>query len=379
VSLRIYPGVVAVMIGAILVVAAFVPYVARSYRRRGELGPGHALLAMTSLVYALAVVAYTLLPLPEVAAGFCASRIATAGPQLHPLQFLSDVRAEQIGAGIRGLLGNPAVLQVVFNIALFVPLGALVRHLGRRSVVVATLAGFAVSLLIEVTQITGNWFLYPCPYRLFDVDDLIANTAGALAGALAAPLLRLVPGQSGQAADPGLPRPVTTGRRLLGVVCDLLGVWLAGAVLTALLVAVSLALTGQMPAAGGSGEPATGPIWLVWVALFVVLPMLGRGGTLGQRAVLLYPVLPDGSRPSHARLLARSLAGVGGFLLLQNLGGGGAGFALLWGLVCLVGIARTREHRGIAGVWTGTVLRDSRVGTSPGAQPWTQPDRSHHR
>lgn len=48
-------------------------------------------------------------------------------------------------------------------------------------VVTAALAGFAVSLFVEFTQLTGNWFLYPCPCRLFDVDDLIASTVGALA------------------------------------------------------------------------------------------------------------------------------------------------------------------------------------------------------
>jgi glycopeptide antibiotics resistance protein/uncharacterized RDD family membrane protein YckC len=344
----------------------------------------HALLAAASLVYALAVVAYALLPLPDVDAGFCASRIATAGPQLHPLQFLSDIRTEQVRAGVRGLFGNPAVLQVAFNVALFVPLGALVRYLGRRSVVVTTLAGFAVSLFIEVTQLTGNWFLYPCPYRLFDIDDLIANTAGALVGAVAAPLLRFVPGQGGQAADPDAPRPVTTGRRLLGVVCDLLGFWLAGGVVAALLNAVSLALAGEWLPASRSGGPATGTMWAVWAALFVVLPMLGRGGTLGQRVVLLHPVLPDGDgrRPSRGRLLARSLAGTGGFLLLHNIGGGGAALGLLWGLICLVGVIRTRDHRGIAGVWTGTVLRDRRPETHRALEspvPPARPDRSSHR
>jgi glycopeptide antibiotics resistance protein/uncharacterized RDD family membrane protein YckC len=361
VNVRILPGVVAIAAGAMLVVAAFVPYVARSYRRRGELGPGHALLAAATLVYALGVVAYTLLPLPDVDAGFCASRIATAGPQLHPLQFLTDIRTDQVRSGVRGLLGDPAVQQVAFNVALFVPLGALLRHLGRRSVVVTAIAGLSVSLFIELTQLTGNWFLYPCPYRLFDVDDLIANTAGALVGALVAPVLRRVPGQGGDAVAPGAPRPVTTGRRLLGVLCDLLGLWLVAGLVATLVSALSLALGGDfVTGSGEAGGPATGLTWLGWLGLFVVLPMLGHGGTLGQRVVLLQPVLLDGRHPSRVRLLARSLAGTGGFLLLQNAGGGLAALGLLWGLVSLVGIARSREHRGIGGRWTGTVLADRR-------------------
>jgi glycopeptide antibiotics resistance protein/uncharacterized RDD family membrane protein YckC len=367
VDVRILPGVVAIGAGAMLVVAAFVPYVARSYRRRGEFGSGHALLAAATLVYAMGVVAYTLLPLPDVDAGFCASRITAAGPQLHPLQFLTDIRAQQVDPGVRGLLGNPAVQQVGFNVALFVPLGALLRHLGRRSVVATALAGFAVSLFVELTQLTGNWFLYPCPYRLFDVDDLIANTAGALVGVLVAPVLRRVPGQRGHAAGPDAPRPVTTGRRLLGVLCDLLGLWFAAGLVSTLVGALSLALSGDFaPGTAEAGGLATGSTWLGWLALFVLLPMLGHGGTLGQRAVLLQPVLLDGQHPSRLRLLARSLAGTGGFLLLQNADEGLAALGLLWGLAGLVGIVRSREHRGIGGRWTRTLLADRRSLTGRG-------------
>ncbi|OFE15721.1 hypothetical protein BA895_21635 [Humibacillus sp. DSM 29435] len=39
-----------------------------------------------------------------------------------------------------------------------------------------------VSLLIETTQGTGIFGLYPCPYRLADVDDLLTNTLGAVIG-----------------------------------------------------------------------------------------------------------------------------------------------------------------------------------------------------
>ena len=145
--------------------------------------------------------------------------------------------------------------------------------------------------------------------------------------------------------------------------CDILGFWLAGSVVAALFNALSLALAGDWFPANRSGGPATATTWAVWAALFVVLPMLGRGGTLGQRVVLLHPVLPDGRRPSRGRLLGRSLAGTGGFVLLNNIGESGAALGLLWGLICLVGVIRTREHRGIAGVWTGTVLRDSRLET----------------
>jgi len=355
-STRILPAVIAVLVGAALAIVLLVPFVAASYRRRGELGWGRAMLAAGALVYALALVAYVVLPLPapdEV----CPGGVAAVGPQLRPFEFVLDVAKYQVANPLR----NPAIQQVLFNVALFVPLGAFLRYLGRRSVLVATAAGFGVSLLIEVTQLTGDWFLYPCPYRLFDVDDLIANTTGALLGALAGPLLRFVPGQRLHTAAPGEPRPITIPRRLLGVLCDLLGVWLTGAVLTVALRMVLL-LTGDdlvpAPVWLAPVEAALGG-WLPWLALFVVVPMIGRGGTVGQRAVLLRPAMPDGEVPGRGRLVARSILGVGGYVLLQAADTTG-GLAFLWGLVSLIGIVRSTGRRGIAGRLTGTVLVDRR-------------------
>ncbi|WP_454115939.1 VanZ family protein [Microbacterium aurum] len=53
------------------------------------------------------------------------------------------------------------MLQLALNVLLFVPLGFFIRVLGGRGVVVALLAGLGVSLVIETTQLTGVWGLYP--------------------------------------------------------------------------------------------------------------------------------------------------------------------------------------------------------------------------
>src|SRR5699024_12660 len=41
----------------------------------------------------------------------------------------------------------------------------------------------------EITQITGIYGIYNCPYRIFDVDDLILNSTGALLGFLVSPVI----------------------------------------------------------------------------------------------------------------------------------------------------------------------------------------------
>ena len=87
---RLLPAVVAVFGGVVLAMLLLVPFVFRSYRRRGEVGFGPGLLAFGFLVYGLALVAYTLLPIPAVDAAWCARH--AAHPQLHPLQFVDDIR-----------------------------------------------------------------------------------------------------------------------------------------------------------------------------------------------------------------------------------------------------------------------------------------------
>src|SRR5699024_7302988 len=64
-----------------------------------------------------------------------------------------------------------------------------------------------LSALIEVTQYTGAWGLYPCGVRIADIEDLIANSLGAWIGALVAPVLSRL-------AVPRLTRDVRTAVQL---------------------------------------------------------------------------------------------------------------------------------------------------------------------
>src|SRR5699024_884606 len=113
------------------------------------------------------------------------------------------------------------------NVAFFVPFGILARHLMGWRARWCVLAALSTSLLIELTQLTGNWFSYPCAYRLFDADDLLANTFGAAIGIALAPMARLVPGQYRTPTD--TPQPVRPTRRVAGMAVDLVSVLLVGA------------------------------------------------------------------------------------------------------------------------------------------------------
>lgn len=128
-------------------------------------------------LYACLVVAVVLLPLPGPY-----TRRPVHPIQLTPFRWVLDF-----------MHGHPqAFTQVVLNVLLFVPLGVLARVLWRRNLGQVVVIGFACSLLIEVTQLTGNFGTAPFVYRIFDVDDLMTNTLGAAFGwAMANALVRV--------------------------------------------------------------------------------------------------------------------------------------------------------------------------------------------
>ncbi len=360
----------AIIGGCVLAAFAFLPFVVVSYRRRGELGFGRTLLAFGFLVYGLAIVTYTLLPLPDLNAAWCAAHESLRHPQTNVLQFIADIRREQHGAGFSALLHNPAFQQIAFNIALFVPLGAFLRQFFRRGPAVSVLIGFGVSLLVECTQLTGNWFLFPCPYRLFDVDDLIANTLGTVVGVALAPVLRVL-GAREPAAAPGEPRRVTAWRRLLGMLLDLVSVYLLGALLVTVTRLTAYLVFGVDPNSQvwQEGIDVVLGVWLPALVLLFVPSM--RGATVGQNAVRLRRVRADGERPGARGLLA-ALFGGGGYFVLTGLNTMDSSlFGPAPALIALLSfiLIWPRAHRGLSGYVAGLYIVDSRGGANRPSAP----------
>ncbi|NLF05627.1 MAG: VanZ family protein, partial [Actinomycetales bacterium] len=330
-------GLLAVGLGVVLSVVLFIPFVAHSYRRWGRFSAVRGLAWSAALAYFWAIWTYTLLPLPDPEALACAPRNTTFGA------FLDDLRAAVAGAsGRRELLLDPAVLQVGLNVLLFVPLGFFLRFLGGRGVVAAVLVGFALSGFVEVTQLTGVWGLYPCAYRVFDVDDLVLNTAGALIGSI---LAFVVPRRHRGRAHRALadvPTPVTRPRRLLGMVCDLLGFTLVSLAVTVGVRAVLLyvldereaALDGPWPDLAGIVVPLVAWLWVT----------LATGRTVGDLAVRVR--YTGGPLPVWLARAVRFLAGVGAYGLLMLVPGTwSAGFVVVAGLVAIA----TPRGRGLPG------------------------------
>ncbi|CAM02204.1 putative Glycopeptide antibiotics resistance protein [Saccharopolyspora erythraea NRRL 2338] len=344
----------------VLAVAFFVPFVVREYRRHGELGAGAAFLRFAALLYVLALACYVLSPFPPLIERSC-EIFGRLRPQWRPLAGFDGVRwpaSWQEAADL--LVTNGSVQQFALNVVLFVPLGVLLRRSFRLGMLRVGVLGFAVSPAIELTQLTGVWGLYPCPYRMFDVDDLIANTAGALAGRIAAPAVLLVPGRVGRVPR-DFPRPVSRFRRLTGMSCDLLLLWWTGGAARHVVgFAQDHGVLGHLPWL----EPTalwTGPL------LLLLLALAGGGSTLGQRAVLLRSARPAGVRLPVAAVACRWLVDVGGLGLAQG-ALHAAGFAALWLPLTLIwaavhgwGVLSTPDHRGLSGRLAGLCVVDARI------------------
>lgn len=373
-----YPTLAALgmVVGTGSFLAILVPLLVVQYWRYGRLSPTRLLATAAISVYLCSLIAFTLFPLPTVAEA-CGAR---TGPILQavPFGFLGDIVEEAGKTSLPAALTSFVTMQVVLNVVLFVPFGVLVRGMTHRGIALTTVAGLATSLLIEATQYTGVWGLYPCGFRVADVDDLLTNTAGALIGALLAPLVVgwIRPAAALRTAPPAA---VTAPRRLLGMGLDwslltAVSVMATVAVMGVKAVLLSAGANGAERSAAADATMLTAPqqaLATLGAALLVVaLPaLIGSGASWGQRMVGITPVWAGVRAPVGRRLLRAGAVGgvyaagrvlpalLDGWLLLPSMIALGSALVVLVALVsALVG-----DHRGLSGWASGARMVDRRV------------------
>ncbi|GAA2171658.1 hypothetical protein GCM10009846_06290 [Agrococcus versicolor] len=358
------PALVAMGIAMGVTALVWVPASILLLRRRGRFGWGTASLSFAALLYACGLLAYTLFP-----TGACYPPLSA---QLVPGAFVPDV----LDAG--GVaLSNPALRQVLLNVLLFVPFGMLVRRRGRPGVALTTALGAAASVLVELTQLTGTFGLAACQYRLLDVDDVLLNGAGALVGALAAPLVWRLPGQP-DARLRALPRPLTAWRRLGAMAIDVgVSIGVGGAVMVLGIggVGVVAILSSGVGTGTVTGTAGEAPVALVGAIAAVVgasgglaaavvhlLVVLRTGRTVGELAGWLDARLETGERAGAGRRVGRWALGIGGWTLASTFAFDPATQTLVagWAIAAIVLAFRSRAHSGLALRLTQQVARDVR-------------------
>jgi len=311
------PAAIAVVLGAFLSVVLVVPMIAVQYRQWGTLSFSRLFLILAFMLYLIAVPMYTLLP-----TGLDIDRICDLGispkPRLEAFRFVHDLRWAAQSMAPRAFVASALVQQIVLNVILFIPLGIFLRKLNRLPVWVVVPLGFGLSLLIELTQLTGNWGLSLCPYRQFDVDDIILNTTGTIVGVILAPLLEIFPGVRLHASDRTRIRPVTRKRRVVQLFCDWLIFTLVAQVGSAVAIVV-LDGVDVIDVATRGGAVGAWVTLIAGLALFVGFPLLTRGETPGERIVLISVKTRQGRDPGVGRILAKAFAGWMPFVLLAAL------------------------------------------------------------
>lgn len=174
------------IVGGLVVFAAISPLVVGLQRRRfGRVRRQRMLGIAVICMYTMLLAGMTVAPSGQ--AEVCTGSGILQPVPLHSLAEVVEVA--RLGVGPLGVLLSWPSMQLLANIALFMPLGAILRGVFRLDTTTALAMGVMLSVLIEATQFTGGWGLYPCGERTADIDDVFTNSLGTWLGAMCAPML----------------------------------------------------------------------------------------------------------------------------------------------------------------------------------------------
>ncbi|WP_078410419.1 VanZ family protein [Priestia abyssalis] len=274
------PIITASIVFVFLAIALFVPWLIYTHHKYGYLTISTTIIAFSFIFYFLSALFLVLLPLPEVRDTCSMQSLDTKHYSLVPFTFIkntfenSGIVFSQPGTYAL-ILKQPSFFQALFNFLLLLPFGVYLRYFfeSKRYWKKAFIYGFALTLFYEITQVTGIYGIYNCPYRIFDVDDLLLNSVGSLVGFFAAPIfLSMFPSQksvqakSKQLIEKDETRPLT---QLFAIMLDIF------------IINLSWSFTLGLITTNGIYEFLYKSV-LLFVVLFV-LPSIWNGNTPGTK------------------------------------------------------------------------------------------------
>jgi len=315
---------------------------ARVTRRYGALRGWPMFAAVGLLGSSVALAAFTVFPLPDPGTLQCTGGTMSSYWQTEWFGSIGLIGDAWVSVGFPAVLSTSALLQVAFNVLLFVPYGFFMHQVTRWKGLTVVGVGLGTSALIEITQGTGVFGLYPCPYRLLDVDDLIVNTLGAAMGVLLSTAVVRRFAWSHPTPMHDIDRP-TLARRFIAAGIDaglVLSVWLVGEI-------------GWHAVTDNDGpDLLLGPLAVVVVAL--VFPALRRDrATPGQVIVNVAPTRGEESteRPSLTAILVRAVVRWTGLVLFGLIG------LAVTTVAELIAAALSRSHNSLSGLIAKTTTR----------------------
>lgn len=269
-----------------------IPYMIKQYHKYGSIPMLRSVIVYSFVLYLLIAWFMVILPLPKIEV---VEKMTSPWTQLIPFHFIVEIK-DATNFNIFNLstylstLKNPAVYTVLFNFVLTLPFGVYLRYYFNRKWWEVLVMSFMLSLFFEITQISGLFGIYPRPYRLFDVDDLIVNTTGGMLGFLITTLFsKFLPSREeldSKAYDKG--KYVSYPRRFIANIIDF--VIVATVTFSGILEQDSLDFS---------------ILALAYLLYFIVSTIIFNGRTIGKLIVGIRVVNEEGERALPHQLLLR--------------------------------------------------------------------------
>ena len=286
-----------------LIAAVFtLPYAVFQYNRYGSVSKYRTLIIYSFILYMLIAFFMVSLPLPD--------RASTVGNTWR--DHLNLIPFRQIWlywhdkalspANIKAYLVSMSLWQLLFNILLTVPFGVYMRYYFRLSLKRTVLYSFLLSLFYEPSQLTALFGIYPGPYRLADVEDLICNMlGGAIGWQIAYVFTETLPSREEIDERSRAAGKIVSGmRRFWAVLTDYVCIM----ALYAFLLGVIRLLIPDFTGVSVFWEVY---LWTVFCIVSLVQVLMTRGATLGHAACRMILVSEKGGVASPVQLIKRYL------------------------------------------------------------------------
>ena len=174
----------AIFVFPVLAFLITVPYMIFNYRKYGSVNKLRTLILYSFVLYLLTIYLLVILPLPNPES---IRTTYTDMLNLIPFSFAMDFIKDSpfalsSPASWVMALKHPSFYVPAFNILMLIPFGIYLRYYFKCSFKKTMLLTALLSLFFELTQLSGLYFIYPGPYRLGDIDDVIQNTTGGCLG-----------------------------------------------------------------------------------------------------------------------------------------------------------------------------------------------------
>lgn len=253
-----------------------IPFLIYQYRKYGAIPILKSIIFYSFILYLITAYYMVILPLPSIE---YVKKLNTPYTQLVPFQFIKDITATVSFdvtnfKDIINIFSHSTVYVVVFNFILTLPFGVYLKYYFNKKWYQTIIYSFLFSLFFELTQLSGLYGIYPRPYRLFDVDDLIINTLGGFFGHLITPLLTIfLPTQKElESISYKKGEKVTLLRRGLAFLIDVFFITLINVIVSILLYSSKLFFYSGL---------------ISILIYYIFVPLIGNGKTIGKKILRL--------------------------------------------------------------------------------------------